>query len=275
MMVGMAPIDFKNSIALVTGASSGIGRQVALDLAAQGATVVASSRSRARLDETAAALKRYGGASEVVECDVSDPAAVKRMVQDALAKFGRVDILVNNAGFGDYLPLAETPIETVESMLRTNYLGTVYCTKEALPSMIARRSGAIVNISSISGIMGTPEIGPYCATKFAQIGLSESLYHELKPHGVHVAVICPGPVRTNFRRSFDARAPEPPEFMVLESTDVSRAVMRAIAKRKFRIVMPRSLALICYLKGVFPGVMRFLIYHAMTAASRRSRAPKA
>ncbi|HEY1268511.1 MAG TPA: SDR family oxidoreductase [Candidatus Binatia bacterium] len=266
----MAPIDFKNAIALVTGASSGIGRQIALDLAAQGATVVASSRSLARLDETAAGLRRYGGASEVVECDVSDPAAVKRMVQDALAKFGRVDILVNNAGFGDYRPLAETPIDGIEAMLCTNYLGTVYCTKEVLPSMIARRSGVIVNISSISGIMGTPEIAPYCATKFAQIGFSESLYHELKPYGVHVAVVCPGPVRTNFRRSFDERAPEPPEFMVLDAADVSRAAIHAIAKKKFRIVLPRSLALICYLKGVFPGLMRFLIYHAMRAASRRS-----
>jgi hypothetical protein len=266
----MAPIDFKNSIALVTGASSGIGRQVALDFAARGATVVASSRSLARLEETAAALKRYGGASGVVECDVSDAAAVKRMVQDALAKFGRVDILVNNAGFGDYLPLADTPIEGIEAMVRTNYLGTVYCTKEVLASMIARRAGAIVNISSISGIMGTPEIASYCATKFAQIGFSESLYHELKPYGIHVAVVCPGPVRTNFRRSFDERAPEPPEFMVLDAADVSRAVMRAVAKKKSRIVLPRSLALICYLKGVFPGPVRFLTYRAMRAVSRRS-----
>jgi short-subunit dehydrogenase len=262
-------MDFKDSIALVTGASSGIGRQIALDLAAHGATVVASSRSLERLADTAAELRRYGGASEVVECDVSDPAAVKRMVRDALAKFGRVDILVNNAGFGGYEPVAETPVETIEAMLRTNYLGTVYGTKEVLPPMIARRSGTIVNISSISGLMGTPEIAPYCATKFAQIGFSESLYHELKPYGVHVAVICPGPVRTNFRRGFDERAPQPPEFMVLDAADVSRAAMRAIAKKKFRVVLPRSLALICYLKGVFPGPVRYLTYHAMRAVHRR------
>ncbi|HEY6197403.1 MAG TPA: SDR family oxidoreductase [Candidatus Binatia bacterium] len=262
-------MDFKNRVALVTGASSGIGRQLALDFAARGATVVASSRSLERLADTATELRRLGGPSEVVECDVSDPAAVRRMVSRALAEFGRVDILVNNAGFGSYEPLAETPIETIEAMLRTNYLGTVYCTKEVLPSMIARRSGTIVNISSISGIMGTPEIASYCATKFAQIGFSESLYHELKPHGVHVAVVCPGPVRTNFRRAFDERAPEPPEFMVLDSADVSRAVIRAIEKKKFRTVLPRSLALTCYLKGVFPGPMRFLTYHAMRAVSRR------
>jgi hypothetical protein len=263
-------MDFKNSIALVTGASSGIGRQIALDLAASGATVIASSRSLDRLAETAAEITRHGGASEIVECDVSDAAAVKRLVSGALAKFGRVDILVNNAGFGGYEPLAETPIETIETMLRTNYLGTVYCTREVLPSMIARRSGAVVNISSVSGIIGTPEMAPYCASKFAQIGFSESLYHELKPHGIHVAVVCPGPVRTNFRRGFDERAPKPPEFTVLDAADVSRAVMRAIEKKKFQVVLPRSLALICYLKGVFPGLVRFLTYHAIPAAGRRS-----
>ncbi len=200
---------------------------------------------------------------------MSDAAAVKRMVGGALTKFGRVDILVNNAGFGGYEPLAETPIETIEAMLRTNYLGTVYCTKEVLPSMIARRSGAIVNISSVSGIIGTPDMASYCATKFAQIGFSESLYHELKPYGVHVAVVCPGPVRTNFRRGFDDRAPKPPEFTVLDAAAVSRAVMRGIAKKKFQIVLPRSLALVCYLSGVFPGAVRLLTYYAMQTARRR------
>jgi uncharacterized protein len=260
-------MDFKNAIALVTGASSGIGRQIALDLAARGATVVASSRALDRLQETAERLKRYGGASEVVECDVSDPIAVKRMVQSALGKFGRIDILVNNAGFGAYEPLAEASVDTIESMLATNYLGTVYCTREALPSMIARGSGAIVNISSVSGKIGAPNMALYSATKFAQIGLSESLYHELKPHGVHVAVICPGPVRTNFRRGFDALAPRPPEFMVLDAAAVSRAVIRAIDKKKFEIVLPRSLAFVCFLKGLMPRLVRFLTYHAMRKAA--------
>jgi len=264
-------MDFTNSIALVTGASSGIGRQIALDLAARGATVVASSRSLDRLAETAAELRRYGGASEVVECDVSDAAAVRRMVEDALRKFGRIDILVNNAGFGAYEPLAESSRETIGSMTATNYLGTVYCTREVLPSMIARRSGAIVNISSVSGIIGTPEMALYCATKFAQIGFSESLYHELKPHGVHVAVVCPGPVRTNFRRGFDELAPKPPEFTVLDAAAVSQAVMRAIEKRKFQIILPKSLAFVCFLKGVMPNVVRFLTARALRAASGRHR----
>ena len=263
----MARIDFKNSVALVTGASSGIGRQVAIDLAARGSTVVASSRSLERLQDTAAELKRNGGASEVVECDVSDAGAVKRMVDAALKKFGRIDILVNNAGFGAYAPLAESSRETIDAMTATNYLGTVYCTRAVLPAMIVRRSGAIVNISSVSGIIGTPEMSLYCATKFAQIGLSESLYNELKPHGIHVAVICPGPVRTNFRRGFDDLAPHPPQFVVLDPADVSLAVIRAIEKRKFQIVLPKSLGFVCFLKGVIPGIVRFLSDRAVRAST--------
>lgn len=261
-------MDFKNSIALVTGASSGIGQQVAVDLAARGATVVASSRSLERLQETAERLKRYG-ASEVVECDVSDSGAVRRMVEAALKKYGRIDILVNNAGFGAYEPLAQSSYDTIESMLATNYLGTVYCTREVLPSMIARRSGAIVNISSVSGKIGAPNMALYSATKFAQIGFSESLYHELKPQGVHVSVICPGPVRTNFRRGFDALAPRPPEFLVLDTAAVSRGVIRAIEKKKFEIVLPKSLAFVCFLKGWMPNVVRFLTARAMRTASRK------
>jgi short-subunit dehydrogenase len=265
----VALFDFKNAVALVTGASSGIGRQIAIDFAARGATVVASSRSLERLQGTAAELKRYGGASAVVECDVSDAAAVKRMVEAALKQFGRVDILVNNAGFGAYQPLVESARETIDAMTATNYLGTVYCTREVLPSMMARRSGAIVNISSVSGIIGTSEMALYCATKFAQMGLSESLYNELKPYGIHVAVICPGPVRTNFRRGFDDLAPHPPEFVVLDPADVSLAVMRAIEKKKFQIIQPKSLAFVCFLKGVFPGLVRFLSDRAVRASASK------
>lgn len=263
-------MDFKNRVALVTGASSGIGRRLAVDLAARGATVVGCARSRERLEETANELKRQGGRSEMLVCDVGDPAEVKAMIDGVLARFGRIDILVNNAGFGSYRSFAEEPVESIESMLRTNYLGTVYCTKAALPSMLARRSGSIVNISSVSGKIGTPNMAAYSATKFAQIGLSESLYHELEPHGIHVAVVCPGPVRTNFRAAYDERAPEPPSFMVLDAADVSRAVIRAVERQNFEITLPKSLAFACFLKGLMPGLVRFLTSRAFRS---RSAAP--
>ena len=142
----MAALDFKNSIALVTGASSGIGRQVALDFAARGATVVASSRALARLDETAEALKRCGGASEVVECDVSDAAAVKRMVSGALAKFGRVDILVNNVGKAGGGDIVSTPDAEWQSAFDQTLFPAIRMSRLAVPmfnTMYADREGNI------------------------------------------------------------------------------------------------------------------------------------
>lgn len=260
-------MDFKDQVALVTGASSGIGQRVAIDLAARGAMVVGCSRSLKKLQDTANELKRYSSSSTVMVCDVSAPEQVKEMVERVLSQFGRIDILINNAGFGAYQSFAESSIDSIESMLRTNYLGTVYCTKEVLPSMIARRSGHIANISSVAGKIVTPNMASYCATKFALMGLSESLYHELKPLGIHVSVICPGPVRTKFHLLFDDLAPNAPAFVVLDAAAVSRAIVKAIETERFEVVMPRVLAFVCFLKGLMPGFIRFL-----TARTLRPRA---
>ena len=251
-------MDCTDKVVLITGASSGIGQRLAIDLAERGATVVGCGRALERLQETANNLKRHSSASTVHVCDVSDPHQVKAMVGKVLAQFGRIDILVNNAGFGSYQSLADSPIDSIEAMLRTNYLGTVYCTKEVLPSMMTRRSGHVVNISSVAGKIGTPNMAPYCATKFALMGLSESLFHELRPHGIHVSVICPGPVRTKFRLMFDDLAPNAPGFVILDSAAVSRAVMKTIETKRFEVVLPRFLAFVCFLKALMPSVVRFL-----------------
>jgi short-subunit dehydrogenase len=256
-------MDFKDQVALVTGASSGIGQRVAIDLAARGAIVVGCSRSLKKLQDTANELKRYSSSSTVMVCDVSAPKQVKEMVERVLSQFGRIDILINNAGFGAYQSFAESSIDSIESMLRTNYLGTVYCTKEVLPSMIARRSGHIANISSVAGKIATPNMASYCATKFALLGLSESLYHELKSLGIHVSVICPGPVRTKFRLLFDDLAPNAPAFVVLDAAAVSRAIVKAIETERFEVVMPWALAFVCFLKGLMPGFIRFLTSRAL------------
>jgi len=187
---------------------------------------------------------------------VGDHEQVQGMVAEVLGDFGHIDILINNAGMGMRGPFADTPLNVIENVMRTNYLGMVYCAHAALPSMIARGAGHIVNISSVAGKIGTPNLSGYCASKFAMNGFSESLYYELKPLGIYVTVICPGPVRTGFSQGFANIRPKSPGFLMLEPENVSRLVIRAIDARKFEVVMPVSLALVCRVARMAPGLFR-------------------
>jgi NAD(P)-dependent dehydrogenase (short-subunit alcohol dehydrogenase family) len=235
-------MTFQDRVVLITGASNGIGRRLAIDLAARGAIVVGCGRSLERLQAPNAAH----AFTIAIECDVAKLDQVRQMVTGVLSKFGRIDILINNAGIGMRKPFAETPIDVIEELMRTNYLGAVYCTHEALPSMIARGSGHIVNISSAAGKLGALNIAGYCASKFAMNGLSESLYYELKPFGIDVSVICPGPVRTDFNRSFA----DTPVSRRGRQLNLSQRRSSRLPRTGASVALPRWLALICWLKNL-------------------------
>jgi short-subunit dehydrogenase len=193
---------------------------------------------------------------------VGDRERVQGMVAKVLADFGKIDILINNAGIGMRKPFAETSVDVIEELMRTNYFGMVYFTHAVLASMIARGSGHIVNISSVAGIISTLNLAGYCASKFAMNGFSESLYYELKPLGIHVSVICPGPVRTDFNRAFANTRPKSPAFLTLAPETISRLVIRAIDAKKFEVIMPWSLALICWAARMAPGLFRAVALRA-------------
>lgn len=251
-------MNFLNRVIVITGASSGIGRQLAVEFAAHGAIVVGCGRSIIKLKEALKEVRHTSPRSTMIGCDVSDAEQVRGMVKKILADYGQIDILVNNAGIGMRKAFIETSLETVEQLMRTNYLGAVYCTHEALPSMIARRIGHIVNISSAAGKIGTLNMAAYCGSKFALNGWSESLYHELKPLGIKVSVICPGPVQTDFNRDFRDSEPKAPPAMVVTTDAVCREIIKAIESDKFEVVMPRSLALIGLVARLMPGLFRAL-----------------
>ncbi len=251
-------MDFTDQIVLITGASNGIGKQLALDFAKRGSRVIGCGRSIERLKDVLKEVRQSSPASLMMGCDVSDAEQVHAMIGKVLSDYGRVDILINNAGVGMRKPFAETSLATIEEIMRVNYLGAVYCAHELLPSMIARRSGHIVNLSSVAGKIGTLNMAAYCASKFAMNGWSESLYHELKPLGVKVSVVCPGPVHTGFSRNFSDSEPQSPASLFIGPSDVSQAVMRAIERSQFERVMPRSLAALCWLKRLSPGLFRYL-----------------
>ena len=148
-------MNFTDQVVLITGASSGIGRCLAIDFAKRGAVVIGCGRSQERLDRTLNEVRRASPSSTMIPCDVGNRQEVQSMVARVLADFGKIDILINNAGIGMRKPFAETSVDTIEEIMRINYFGMVYCTHAALPSMIARGGGHIVNISSVAGIIGT------------------------------------------------------------------------------------------------------------------------
>jgi uncharacterized protein len=264
-------MTLQNQVVLVTGASNGIGRCLAIDLASRGAIVVGCGRSAERLQATEVALQRSSPSSAIIQCDVGKLDEVREMVSGVLAKFGKIDILINNAGIGMRKPFVDTPIEAIEELVGTNYLGAVYCTHQALPSMIARGSGHIVNISSVAGKIGTLNLAGYCASKFAMNGLSESLYYELTPLGINVSVICPGPVRTDFNKPFGDTPPKSPASLVVTPESVSAAVIEAIESKRFEVVLPRRLALICWVKAVGPNLFRAVAHRSFRHIVERKK----
>lgn len=179
-------------VALVTGASSGIGEATAVELARRGFTVFGVAR---RLDRMSG-LAAHG--VHVFEMDVTDDASITSGVERIVREQGRIDVLVNNAGYGSYGALEDVPIEEARRQFEVNVFGLARLTQLVLPHMRAQRTGRIINVSSIGGKFYEPLGAWYHATKFAVEGLSDSLRLELKPHGIHVVVIEPGTIRTEW-----------------------------------------------------------------------------
>jgi uncharacterized protein len=255
---------FKGKVVLITGASSGIGRQTAIDFAENDAqTIILISRSKPKLEELEKILKtKFTSEIVVYPCDISKKAQVVEMGKEVLEKFGHVDILVNNAGFGLYSKIQHQSIEEIESIIFTNYLGMVYCTKLFLNSMISERSGHIVNVASVAASFGIPGLAAYCASKYAMLGFSESLYHELHGTGVGISVVSPIGVKTNFfsNKSFryGDQIPSYTRYM-LEPKTVSKAILTAAKSPRLEIIVPFYVRIGVWFKHTIPYIINPII----------------
>jgi len=186
---------FKGQTVVVTGAGNGIGREIALAFGREGAQVVLAGRSGGRLTEVASELRALGAEPLAVATDVTVERQVRDMVAAALGQFGEVDALVNNAGIAGPTKLArDVTAEEWAETLATNLSGAFYCARQVAGPMMARKRGAIVNISSVAGRIGYPLRTPYAASKWGLIGLSHSLAAELGPYGIRVNAVLPGVV---------------------------------------------------------------------------------
>ncbi len=195
--------------AIVTGASSGIGRESARELAARSANVVLASRNRAKLEEVAVDLVHLPGRTLVVPTDVTDRLAVEALVRRTLEEFGAVDILVNNAGSGLFAPIASGSIENMRRIFDVNLWGAIHCIQAAVPYMQAQRRGHIVNVSSVAGRFAPPYMGIYAATKHALRAVSDALRNEVAGSGIGVSTIYPGLTQTSFTEAMTQEVPVP------------------------------------------------------------------
>jgi len=235
---------------VITGASSGIGRAAALELARRGADVVLAARRREKLEEVAAACRALGAKATAIVTDVS----VREECERLIAAVPRVDILVSNAGFGIYDKIETAATSDLESMMQTNYFGAVYCSKAVLPQMLERRAGAIVIVSSITGIMGYASMGGYCASKFALNGFAEALRSEVIGRGVNVSMVCPATTDTDFFMTAERdKMPGASRMMLaMKPEKVARAICDAAEDGRYRRILPLFAHVYMRFKEIFP-----------------------
>jgi 3-oxoacyl-[acyl-carrier protein] reductase len=220
--------SLEGKVALVTGASRGIGAAAARALAAEGVSLALASRSGDDLGLPDAVAR---------PCDVRTPADLEALVSEAVERFGRLDIVVANAGVGAYGPFLDLPREQLEEMIDVNVKGTLYAARAALPHLIASGEGDFVTLASEAGRRGLPYEAVYCSSKFAQVGFTRALDHELRELGVRCTNVCPGGVATDFAMG-RGRTPEMPELAgMMTADDVAEVVVFVLTRpRNHRIL---------------------------------------
>ena len=220
----------RGKVAVVTGASRGIGEATALTLAQAGADVVVTARAGDELAALAGRLERMDVAALPVAADLTREEDVERLRVAALERFGRVDVLVNNAGVGKYGPLASLSAADYDWMMNTNMRSSFLCTAAFLPGMLERRHGWVVFVSSVAGLKGLPNESVYCATKFAQMGFAQALDYETREQGVKVSVVAPGGVGTHFAFGTGRTPGDPSLEAMMDAKDVAEAVLFAVTQ---------------------------------------------
>jgi NADP-dependent 3-hydroxy acid dehydrogenase YdfG len=237
-----------DKVAIVTGASSGIGRATALALAKQGACVALAARRETALLELAKEIEKLGGKALTLQTDVTQREQVEAMMREVLSKWGRVDILISNAGEYIQGPIVDLDPAELQRSLDINYFGGVYCIKAVLPHMLAQKSGHIVAVTSMDGKIGLPPDAPYVSAKFALTGFLEVLRQEVSEHGIAVTNVLPGRVDTvmikHLRFSWVSPKVSPDRVAV--------SIIDAIRKQKPIVIVPPQAKLLYYINVFAP-----------------------
>lgn len=268
-------IELSGKVVLITGASSGIGRDAARLFARAGCRVAIAARRVDRLHDLVGEIRAAGGTAEPFPVDMADAAGIRRMVDAVRAAFDPIDILFNNAGFGRILWHDQMqPEHDIDRQIAVNLLGVIHASHAVLPEMMQRRSGHIINNSSVAGWIAPPTYTVYAASKYGVRGFTDALRREVEPFGVHVSAIYPGPVTTEFGQ----HAGEQPlhgsgagrriRGLALSSEHVATRVVELARHPRRAVVIPGYFKLAIWLDWFVPGLVdRF----TMAAAMRKRR----
>jgi NADP-dependent 3-hydroxy acid dehydrogenase YdfG len=227
----------QGKVALITGASAGIGQACARALAGEGAQLVLTARRTDRLEKLKKEIEPAGCKAVIVTGDACEEETAVKTVKAATDAFGRIDILINNTGVGNYKNLVNTSAAEYDEMMDTNVRSTFLFTRQAVPVMLKQKSGTILMISSMAGVYGFGGEAVYCMTKFAQVGFAQALDRELRESGIKVGAICPGGVKTEFALGKGRTESSVKASNMLDAEDVAGVVLMACTQSpKSRII---------------------------------------
>ncbi|MDW8852500.1 3-ketoacyl-ACP reductase [Flavobacterium sp. MMLR14_040] len=215
--------DLKNKNALITGAGKGIGKAIAIALAKEGVNVILVSRTQSDVDQLAIETSNLGVKSLALSADVSDINSINKAVEKALTEFKTIDILINNAGIASFGKFLELEPDAWEKIIQVNLMGTYYATRAVIPNMIERQTGDIINISSTAGLNGNALTSAYSASKFAVLGLTDSLMQEMRKHNIRVTALTPSTVATDMAKDLNLTDGNPEK--VMQSEDIAELII--------------------------------------------------
>jgi len=250
-------MDIRDKVVIVTGASSGIGEATARQFGREGAKVVLAARRLDRLETLAQEIAAMNSGAEtlVVQADLSKPEDIQKLIDGTMRKFGRIDVLVNNAGFGrlDWLEKLD-PVKDIQAQFDVNVMGVIQTTRQVLPIMMKQRSGHIINMGSMAGLVATPTYTVYAATKHAVHGFSEALRREVKPWGIDVSMLYPGAVVSEFAQHAGINRKTnvtTPKALLLTSDQVGEAVVKLVRHPRAMRIMPWVMSLSVWMNRNF------------------------
>jgi short-subunit dehydrogenase len=261
-------MNLEKKVVIITGASSGIGKSLAIHAFEKGMKVVLAARSAEKMKDLVRDKKYRKEDYLVVRCDVSNQLDCEHLIGITIEKFGKIDILINNAGISMRAIFSELDLNVLKKLMDVNFWGTVYCTHYALPWLL-KSKGSVVGVSSVAGFRGLPARTGYSASKFAMHGFFESLRTENLHNGLHVLLACPGFTASNIRKNafgkngnIQGESPRN-EHTMMQPNEVALYIFKAIEKRKRNLVLTRQGKITLWMNKLFPSITDKLVYNHM------------